>query len=86
MKIVSWNCGGKFREKWKEIVFLNADIYVIQECEDPELSNSEEYRKWAKNYFWLGKSKSKGLGVFAREGIGLSKLDWNSLCLSFSFR
>ena len=27
MKILSWNCNGKFREKYKEILKYNADIY-----------------------------------------------------------
>ena len=49
MRIVSWNCGGKFREKLPLIVddksdfYINADIYVIQECENP---NDEEHSKY----------------------------------------
>ena len=34
MKIVTWNCNGNFREKYKEII-KDEDrntIYVIQEC------------------------------------------------------
>ena len=35
MKIISWNCNGKFREKFSAILEEDADIYVIQECENP---------------------------------------------------
>lgn len=41
MKIVSWNCNGSFRETIKSILdkdtktYLDADIYVICECENP---------------------------------------------------
>ena len=82
-KIVSWNCGGKFREKFCEIATLNADIYIIQECEDPESTNSNEYKMWSLNHVWIGKDKNRGLGVFVREGIVLEKLNWESLCLRY---
>ena len=36
MKIVSWNCRGGFRNKIERIISLNADIYVIQESENPD--------------------------------------------------
>ncbi len=32
MKIVSWNCNGKFREKFFVLQKPDADIYVVQEC------------------------------------------------------
>lgn len=35
MRIVSWNCNGKFREKYRYLLKLQADILVIQECENP---------------------------------------------------
>ena len=35
MKIISWNCNGALRNKFQHIAELEADIYIIQECEDP---------------------------------------------------
>ncbi len=75
MKIVTWNCNGAFRNKLQEIEKLDADIYVIQECENPEHSTNE-YKQWAKNYFWIGDSKHKGLGIFAKGAIDIQRLDW----------
>lgn len=78
LKIVSWNCNGKFREKFKEIIEEDADIYVIQECEDPEQSTDEEYREFAgENYFWTGNLHYKGLGIFAKEDITLEEIETN---------
>jgi len=76
MKIVTWNCNGALRKKTQEADLLNADILVIQECEDPEQSTLD-YRAWAGSYLWAGKSKNKGIGIFAKNGHKLTKLDWN---------
>ena len=35
MRIVSWNCNNKFREKYKEVLALKADVYVIAEPKRP---------------------------------------------------
>lgn len=75
MKIVSWNCNGKFREKCKIIEKLDADIYVIQECENPE-----KYT-FLKNNFWKGHSSNKGIGIFAKDDIKLSLNNWTEYCL-----
>ena len=48
MKIVSWNCRGGFRKKIEEIIFLNADIYIIQESENPD--NYPKLKNRIKNY------------------------------------
>lgn len=75
MKIISWNCNGKFREKFKDIINEDADIYVIQECEDPAKAKNDEYKEFAgANYFWTGKGKDKGLGIFAKENILLEEI------------
>jgi exonuclease III len=78
VKFVNWNCNGAFRNKYLEIASLDADIYIIQECENPALSNHKDFLLWAKNYLWLGDNKNKGIGVFAKEHIILEPLDWNS--------
>lgn len=56
MRIISWNANGKFREKFPFILNEDADIYVIQECENPEISNSDEYIEFASNYYGLVKT------------------------------
>lgn len=78
MKIVTWNCNGAFRNKFQELSKINADIYVIQECENPAESNHKEYLEWSTNYLWIGENKNKGLGIFVRKDWTLKHLDWNA--------
>ncbi len=86
LKIVTWNCNGKFREKYKEIAQLNADIYIIQECENPALTNNDKYKTWAHNHIWVGANKNKGLGVFLREDLKMKPLEWDSAGLKYFIR
>lgn len=81
MRIVSWNCNGKFREKFKPIQNVNADIYVIQECENPKKYIESEYDNFAKNYIQIGENENKGLGIFASELVKISNNNWKSYCL-----
>lgn len=69
MKIVSWNCNGALRHKFAKLQSFDADLYVVQECEDPLQCKSEDYREWATNHAWVGTNKNRGLGVFAKPGI-----------------
>jgi exonuclease III len=77
MKILTWNCNGAFRKKFSLLNQFNADILIIQECEDPQTSKDKSYQEWAKNYLWIGENKNKGLGIFAKENIALKRLDWD---------
>lgn len=75
MRIVTWNCNGAFRRKFELVDALDADILVIQECEDPAQSSSE-YRAWAGDYAWIGYGKNKGLGIFPRRRQSIERLPW----------
>jgi exonuclease III len=76
MKIVSWNCAGGLRKKFSALEAISADVFVLQECENPALSQDLAYKAWASNYLWIGENKNKGLAVVASADIKLTKLDW----------
>lgn len=78
MKIITWNCNGAFRKKFEAISKLDADIYIIQECENPIQTNDIKYIEWSKNYFWIGDNKNKGIGIFAKPEIKIEKLEWSN--------
>ncbi|WP_274669299.1 endonuclease/exonuclease/phosphatase family protein [Algoriphagus sp. NF] len=79
MKITTWNCAGALRKKFDFLETLESDIYIIQECEEPHKSNNPNYKDWAKNHLWIGDTKNKGLGIFAKPEIQLEKLDWSNV-------
>lgn len=75
MRIVTWNCNGALRRKLEQIDVLQADVLVIQECEDPAQSTAD-YAAWADQYIWTGSNKNKGLGVFVKGDHSIVPLDW----------
>ncbi|WP_415886472.1 endonuclease/exonuclease/phosphatase family protein [Neptuniibacter sp. QD37_6] len=76
MKIVTWNCNGALRKKTDVIDTLKPDIAVVQECENPDESTAK-YKAWAGEYLWFGRSKNKGIGIFAKNGNTVRKLEWS---------
>ena len=82
MKIVSWNCHGAFRKKYSYLQSLNADIYVIQECENPN-KYKEDFGKFSENmkYFWCGENDNRGLAVFVFHDILIEENPWDKYCL-----
>ena len=83
MRIINWNCNGAFRKKFKQLEQFEADIIVIQECEDPESSNDKIYKEWAKNFIWIGDNKNKGLGIFCTESLKISNNNWETNNLKY---
>ena len=66
MRIVSWNCRQKFREKIVLLEVLKPDLMIVPECEDPRLY-LDTFNIGTTNFLWTGDNSHKGLGVFARE-------------------
>lgn len=89
MRLVTWNCNGAFRKKFESIAILDADVYIIQECEDPErvTKKPKNYELFTEGHLWTGDNKNKGLGVFVRNGISIEKIEidhvWNGLDLKW---
>jgi len=77
MKIVSWNCNGAFRKKYKELLraYPDADVFIVQECEDPNFYNNPEYKAIYKTGFHAGIPNyfTKGIGVFAPKDLWLRR-------------
>ena len=79
MKLVTWNCLGALSKKHQQILTLDADIMVIQECSQPFSEQINRSEGWSSA--WFGKNTKKGLGVLVRapwiirEALAL-KLQW----------
>ena len=78
MKVVTWNANGYFTSSFNEILKFDADIYVIQECANPEMTKNEEYGKFASNYYWVGDNPYYGLGIFASSDVKIDMIDLDS--------
>ncbi len=83
MKILTWNCNGALRKKLDELKQFDADLMIVQECENPETVKDKQYKEWAKNYLWTGKDNHKGLGIFARENVRIKNLEWDAVGLKY---
>lgn len=83
MKIVNWNCNGALRKKLQPISVFDADLYIIQECENPAETKDKNYYSWAGDYLWFGHNKNKGIGVFAKNGFTLEPIPLESAPLEY---
>ena len=71
LRIATWNCNGALRKKWGRLATLKADVYVVQECEDPGQTKDAAYQAWCANHLWTGTSKHKGIGIFSASELTL---------------
>ena len=83
MKIISWNSNGHFSERFPAILEEDADIYVIQECENPLVIDSDKYTAFASNYYWVGENQYYGLGIFAKDNVKIELADLNDKGLRY---
>ena len=74
MKVITWNCNLKFKEKFELIDGYDPDICFIQECEK---LNSDYFPNY--KYFWTGRNEKKGLGNRYPIGHGAHTLIENSI-------
>ena len=62
MKIVSWNCNGGLRNKLQQLLSLKADVYIIQECEDPANSKDLSYKSLGQWFIMGWRQQEQGPG------------------------
>ena len=85
MKIITWNCNRAFRKKLHRLTDLEADLLIIQECENPAKLGNEynQYREWAGDYLWHGTNQNMGIGIFPKNGTHIKRLHWPDDGLQF---
>jgi len=65
MRIVTWNCcGGGCLQRAEELLRLEPDVIVLQECVRPEVVDEGKC-------LWFGENPRKGVGIVARNGYSL---------------
>ena len=71
MRVATWNCSGRFRDKIQRALALDADITLVQEAEHPTKYVDRLPGPWA----WTDAGRGTGLLVFAREGWAVVRND-----------
>jgi hypothetical protein len=64
MKLVTWNCAMALRKKHLNLLPLDAEIMVIQECSKPDIERLDRVEGWSS--IWFGNNLNKGLGVLVK--------------------
>jgi len=72
MRIVTWNCGMALAGKAPNLLALNPDIAVVQECSQKSV---DDLRGDSLAGLWFGTNVNKGLGVFCGKRLTLQEVD-----------
>ena len=65
MKFATWNCSGALHRKHQNLLTLDADLIVIQECSKPDIEQFSRSEGWSS--WWVGSNPiKKGLGVLVK--------------------
>ena len=83
MRIISWNCQGGYRKKIDNILELDPDIVVIQECESLERLRVFCKEKIPLKSFWFGGFyPHRGVGVFFYKDYQILSME-NNISIEF---
>ena len=68
MNIVSWNCNGAFRDKYKFLAAYQPDVAVVPESESPCYLSKNSKNFSSMSHVWNGFSSFRGLSIFTFNG------------------
>lgn len=79
MRIISWNCGGAYRNKIDRILELKPDIAVIQECESLDDMRIICKDKLPLKSLWFSeRDHNKGVGIFFHNDYEILSIEYYS--------
>lgn len=64
IRLVTWNCNMGLRDKFEQLLTLEPDIAVVQECADPARDVAAGRPLPCASFAWAGYNPNKGLGIF----------------------
>jgi hypothetical protein len=64
MNLVTWNCAMGLQKKYQELLAVDADVMITQECSHSFITQLGLGSGWSSS--WLGANPNKGLGVVVK--------------------
>ena len=75
LRIVAWNCRMSLRTKIDRLMSLRPDVAIVPECEHLPTLDLEAPKFKPTGRVWVCTNETKGLGVFAFNGLALARHD-----------